>query len=907
MAQSPLEGTEPRVQQLVIGPGRETGLGPQGTTGVGLCVFLISNLIFMKKFLYSVAVLFFFSLLIVPQATNAQEAPVIIRLSQPSVAIDSPVTLMIEGSGFGNSQGEVINMGTGVKLNIGHWYDTEIKVYYPHLVAPNALNVGDNSIKVRTSSGIESALTNIIGTKYGSAIITSVAPNDIYMDDEVVINGSGFGIDGVNGKTGFLSGYGTTLLYTQSVLSWSDTQIRIKINSPPTGFTGNTNLVVGGRLPDTRLYFSDFVPVTVSYSPRCSADTWDCSGWGVCSSLGTQTRSCNKTFECPSVDTSSPATTQTCSYIPACTSSSWSCGSWSSCSSSGSQTRSCNKIINCEGGVSSPTTSQSCTPSPTPKGGYICYPACDASTCVNGKCGAYGYMNATAEDKISLVHRDLNLAQKITVGKTQIDSWNLKGDTLLEFLLPDNISTGPQFVNVYHLDGNLIATGTLTIYSKATLPTPPSCTADTWVCGNWGACLPSSIQSRTCNKTFDCSSVETAPPTTSQFCQSSTTPSSPSIDPGIHNQDVIIKSTVKLLCPMDSTRASQGSGTVIDSLGTILTNKHVVSGTLGCLVGFVNSSSDEPYFGARQIADIKSISSSQDIATLKIRNPNNVSLTSVGIATSSSNNLRLGDKLHIYGYPAKFGTKMTFTSGDYSGVDGGYLKTTAILEYGNSGGGAYTSNGKFIGIPSAVVKGELNSLGYILSINTVNSWLNNSPLAYIPNTNNYSRVSLLDDINLADLDKFGLYIPGVDATNENVTMPPSVISSFTKRLLGQILLQVESVGEAWYVNPVDGKKYYMKDGPTAYQMMRQFGLGITNANLAKIPQEGETKTFPTTLNHVKGKILLQVEDHGEAWYVHPKTGIRYYMKDGEAAYNLMRYYSLGITNADLEKIPVGDL
>ena len=99
----------------------------------------------------------------------------------------------------------------------------------------------------------------------------------------------------------------------------------------------------------------------------------------------------------------------------------------------------------------------------------------------------------------------------------------------------------------------------------------------------------------------------------------------------------------------------------------------------------------------------------------------------------------------------------------------------------------------------------------------------------------------------------------------------------------------------------------MKDGPTAYQMMRQFGLGITNANLAKIPQEGETKTFPTTLNHVKGKILLQVEDHGEAWYVHPKTGIRYYMKDGEAAYNLMRYYSLGITNADLEKIPVGDL
>jgi hypothetical protein len=50
-----------------------------------------------------------------------------------------------------------------------------------------------------------------------------------------------------------------------------------------------------------------------------------------------------------------------------------------------------------------------------------------------------------------------------------------------------------------------------------------------------------------------------------------------------------------------------------------------------------------------------------------------------------------------------------------------------------------------------------------------------------------------------------------------------------------------------------------------------------------------------------------VEEHGEAWYVNPKTGYRHYMKDGEAAYSLMRYYSLGISNKDLEKIPIGEL
>ena len=54
---------------------------------------------------------------------------------------------------------------------------------------------------------------------------------------------------------------------------------------------------------------------------------------------------------------------------------------------------------------------------------------------------------------------------------------------------------------------------------------------------------------------------------------------------------------------------------------------------------------------------------------------------------------------------------------------------------------------------------------------------------------------------------------------------------------------------------------------------------------------------------VSGYILLQVEEHGEAYYVHPETGEPHYMADGDAAYSLMRFYSLGITNADLELIP----
>ena len=58
-----------------------------------------------------------------------------------------------------------------------------------------------------------------------------------------------------------------------------------------------------------------------------------------------------------------------------------------------------------------------------------------------------------------------------------------------------------------------------------------------------------------------------------------------------------------------------------------------------------------------------------------------------------------------------------------------------------------------------------------------------------------------------------------------------------QKLKGRILLQVESRGEAWYINPDDGKRYYMKDGPAAYQIMRFLSLGISNTDLSQIDIE----------------------------------------------------------------------
>lgn len=52
---------------------------------------------------------------------------------------------------------------------------------------------------------------------------------------------------------------------------------------------------------------------------------------------------------------------------------------------------------------------------------------------------------------------------------------------------------------------------------------------------------------------------------------------------------------------------------------------------------------------------------------------------------------------------------------------------------------------------------------------------------------------------------------------------------------GKILLDVERRGEAWYVDPVSGKRVFLANGALAYEVMRDYGLGISDADLAKIP------------------------------------------------------------------------
>lgn len=197
-----------------------------------------------------------------------------------------------------------------------------------------------------------------------------------------------------------------------------------------------------------------------------------------------------------------------------------------------------------------------------------------------------------------------------------------------------------------------------------------------------------------------------------------------------------INAEVQIVCTDGADNWFSGSGTIIDPKGIILTNRHVVEGAYKnvCFIGFLESINAEPNFGSKDnpnLAEVKYITTdkSMDSAVLYLDNKNNQSFPYVNIWNSNSSSLKFGDKIEVVGYPGIGGSTITYTSGDFSGFgslsDGtqNYIKTTAMLEHGNSGGSAYNQRGEFVGIPSMVVTGSLNSISYVLSVDSIKKWL----------------------------------------------------------------------------------------------------------------------------------------------------------------------------------------
>lgn len=127
----------------------------------------------------------------------------------------------------------------------------------------------------------------------------------------------------------------------------------------------------------------------------------------------------------------------------------------------------------------------------------------------------------------------------------------------------------------------------------------------------------------------------------------------------------------------------------------------------------------------------------------------------------------------------------------------------------------------------------------------------------------------------------------------------------TEDFRGRVVLQSAHYNDVWYVHPKTLKRYYVPHRWELDTLMRTLGVGILTKDLEKIaiPWSGKSSD-PAMLKRFLGYIVLQVENKGEAWYINPSDGFRYYLPSGEEGFNILRSLGIGASNNELRMIPM---
>lgn len=149
-----------------------------------------------------------------------------------------------------------------------------------------------------------------------------------------------------------------------------------------------------------------------------------------------------------------------------------------------------------------------------------------------------------------------------------------------------------------------------------------------------------------------------------------------------------------------------GSGSIVGDGSLVLTNQHVAGdGECELTVYLTDSTSSTPTQSVR--AEVVVSDSSIDLAVIQLFDTSGMPYVSSGRTPLKLSSVipKLGDKITILGYPGLGGSTITLTSGDFSGIDRSesyeYLKTTANMNPGVSGGSAFNSSKQLVGIPTA--------------------------------------------------------------------------------------------------------------------------------------------------------------------------------------------------------------
>lgn len=301
------------------------------------------------------------------------------------------------------------------------------------------------------------------------------------------------------------------------------------------------------------------------------------------------------------------------------------------------------------------------------------------------------------------------------------------------------------------------------------------------------------------------------------------------------------------------------------------------------------------------IAEKTTISGIKPAGTSVYINSNLLDMNRDALTWSYRDNLRLGENsFQIYYKDAKGQTSDTKivsivrveSLSDPTVNAYNYTTTASTTELSGTkpAGSSLSLNGQEI-IPAS----SATTWNYFL---TLNMGVNTAEIsAYDPNTKQTSNAVSISVTRKAD------------TSGEVIAAEKKASKTVDKKLVaqvsGRLLLQVENKGYIWYVNIKDGKRYLVTID-NALELFRNFSLGISEENLDKIPTKGSTNKGNAALRkRLAGQFMLRVQKSGMISYI-DLDGYRHDITQ-VGLMDIFRSLSLGISNANIYKIPVGEL
>jgi len=210
----------------------------------------------------------------------------------------------------------------------------------------------------------------------------------------------------------------------------------------------------------------------------------------------------------------------------------------------------------------------------------------------------------------------------------------------------------------------------------------------------------------------------------------------------VTNVNVVAPSVVELVCRSDSKGdLQQGSG-VLYASGLakepyfVQTNLHVVSpqdaSPSSCVIFIYPDYTDPSSYFVFQSTGLQVPIAGADVAFIApniASDPHAGTVSDLSKYSLNSNDISfcpndtVGDHLSVLGYPAVGGQTLTVTDGIISGfeTDGGFqfIKTSAKIDHGNSGGIAIEDSGCVLGIPTYIEADANGSIGRILDLGSI--------------------------------------------------------------------------------------------------------------------------------------------------------------------------------------------